>query len=133
MRTQMVMQHQAGPLIAVVDDDSAFIDLMAELLVDEGFAVISALSPSGAFERLRQVQPALVILDLHMAHPEGGWQIFSMLRHTPETARIPVLVCSADHRMLRAKRSLIQRQGGEVLEKPFHLERLLSMVRTMLA
>ena len=51
-------------LIAVINDDKPYIDMMAEVLGDEGYRTVACLASAGAFALIRREQPDLVILDL---------------------------------------------------------------------
>ena len=120
------------PLIMVVNNDSIFLELMRELLADEGYAVEIAYEEKGAYERIRQQRPALVILDVRLEHPEAGWEIATLLRLNPDTAALPVIICSADTQFLKAKADQLRAQQCEVLEKPFVLDGLLAKVHAVL-
>ncbi|HLI50919.1 MAG TPA: response regulator [Thermomicrobiaceae bacterium] len=117
------------PRIAVINDDTAFLQLMYELLSDEGYETEIYRETTAIHATLRQEQPDLVIIDIRMEQPSTGWQVLEMLRLDPVTSRIPVIVCSADANDLRAKEELLQRNGYASLVKPFDLEDLLTMVR----
>jgi CheY-like chemotaxis protein len=119
----------ARPTIAVVNDDPAFLELMQDLLTDESYSTILLHEGSGAYDAIRQKRPELVILDLRLEHPEAGWKTLELVRLDPETTGIPVIVCSADTRALRDKEDWLRDRDVKILEKPFNLDDLLSMVR----
>ena len=120
------------PVIAVINDDKAFIELMRDLLTDEGYEIVTQNSGNAAYAMIRKKKPKLVILDMRLEHPEGGWIVLDLLRLNPETANIPVIICSADARFLRAKEAHLREEGCCVLEKPFRLDRLLSLIEDAL-
>ena len=122
----------AAPLIAVVNDDTAFLDLMTELLGEEGYETVICKESRDVHKLVRTKQPALVILDVRMEHPETGWSILEMLQLDRATTRIPVIVCSADAQFLRAKEEHLRERGYDTLEKPFNLEDLLQKVEAAL-
>ncbi len=115
--------------IAVVDDNTTFLDLMQELLTEEGYRVTSHTVGGDAYPALKEQQPALIILDIRMEHPESGWQLLEALRLDPATAAIPAIVCSADARALREKAAHLRELRADVLEKPFNLDELVAKVR----
>lgn len=117
------------PLIAVVDDDPAYLKMMNELLRDEGYRTLIHREGTGAHAEIADAQPDLVILDIRMESPGAGWTVLDMLRLEPRTCDIPVVVCSADVSTLRDKEKMLSRQGCAVLEKPFDLDTLLRLVR----
>lgn len=122
------MKH---PRIMVVNDDTTFLNLMQALLQDEGYDVSLLIEGSLAYSRIREARPDLVILDIRMEHPETGWEVLNLLRLDPETADLPVIVCSADSQFLREKAVHLREKNCDVLEKPFDLPDLLSKVEAV--
>jgi DNA-binding response OmpR family regulator len=105
---------------------------MREFLADEGYAVEIVRGEQDAYERIRQQRPALAILDVRLEHPEAGWEIATLLRLDPDTATLPLIICSADAQFLKAKADQLRAQRCEILEKPFMLDDLLAKVHAVL-
>ena len=120
------------PLIAVVNDDTLFLELMHDLLTQEGYRAAIWKEGDTAFEMIKEHEPQLVILDIRMEHPDTGWMILELIRLNPATARIPVIICSADTQRIREKEAYLREKWCDVLEKPFILEDLLRKVRTFI-
>jgi CheY-like chemotaxis protein len=120
-----------APLIAVVNDDTSFLNLMHELLTDEGYDCFIHIVGSTAYQKIREDMPNLVVLDIRMNDPESGWHILDMMRLDPETRDIPVIVCSADTQQLREKEERLREQNAVPLEKPFDLKELLDKVASV--
>lgn len=118
----------ADPMIAVVNDDTLFLELMHDLLTQEGYRTAIWKEGDRAYEMIKEHQPLLVVLDIRMERPDTGWMVLEMMRLDPKTARIPVIVCSADTQRLREKEAYLREKGCDVLEKPFLLEDLLEKV-----
>lgn len=114
--------------IAVANDDTVFLQLMDDLLSDEGYETTIMKISSEAFERIKALQPDLVILDIWMQRADSGWEVLNLIRLDPVTARIPVIVCSTDVRDLEAKETLLRSLNCDILPKPFNLELLLDKV-----
>jgi DNA-binding response OmpR family regulator len=121
-----------GPLIAVVDDDAAFVDLMREVLTDEGYRVVVGTAEEDAAAMVAREHPALAILDLRMATAGSGVAILRTLRDDPATATLPVLICSADLPFLRDHADALRALDCRTLPKPFDLDVLLCTIRAML-
>ena len=117
-----------APVIAVVNNYTVFLDVMAELLAAEGYAPLVCKEGDQAYALVKERRPALVVLDIRLDQPEAGWTILELLRLDPATAKIPVLVCSADALFLRAKAAALRELDCDVLEKPFDLDTLLAKV-----
>ena len=122
----------AKSLIAVVNDDTIFLELMHDLLTDEGYRTAIWKEGDKAYEMIKEHRPLLVILDIRMERPDTGWMILELMRLDPETASIPVIICSADTERIRAKEAYLRDRGCAALEKPFLLEDLLSAVRSFI-
>ena len=120
------------PCIAVINDDPAIVDMLTGFLQDAGYETIDCLSGDGSYDLIRREQPALVIIDLQMEYSEAGLHVLQKLRADPTTAHIPVILCSADGRLLRERAAGIQALNGEMLEKPYDLEPLLARIHTLL-
>ncbi len=126
------MARTLRPRITVINDDATFLDLMRELLEDEGYKVFLVNEGNNAHGAVRRDKPALVILDIRLEHPDTGWMILQALRLDPETAEIPVIICSADALFLRGKEDWLARQGYLVQEKPFGLDDILTKITASL-
>lgn len=112
------------PTIAVVNDDTTFLTLMAELIKDRGWESLICREAGMAYETLKAAHPDVVVLDIRMGNPEAGWTILELLTLDPETRGIPVIVCSAAVVDLRSKEDWLEDRGISVLQKPFDLDDL---------
>jgi CheY-like chemotaxis protein len=120
--------------IALINDDTAFLDLMRDLLQEaEGYEVLVCKEGDGAWEFVKAHQPDLVLLDIRMGDPEMGWTVLELLTLDPATRPIPLIVCSAAIQDLHAHESLLRQYDIDVLPKPFDLDALLDKVRGGLA
>lgn len=115
--------------IVVIDDDPVLLRLLEEIMAEEGYRVLLWSSSSGAFEYIRDHQPALVILDLRLERPDSGWALLQIIRMSTHTAAVPLLVCSADLPFLRTHAQQLAALHASVLEKPFAVDELLAHVQ----
>jgi CheY-like chemotaxis protein len=130
--TQSNPIRRAQPLIGVVNDDTVFLQLMDELLVEEGYSTFIHFVGSTAYERIKQEQPDLVILDIRMEHPEAGWITLDLIRLDPTTRAIPVIVSSADVPQLRQKEDILRQMNCTPLAKPFDLDILMETIQSII-
>lgn len=119
-------------MIALIDDDPDFIGLVAELLRDRGWDVVTCEQETEAVHCVQSSHPDLVILDVRMSTRESGWNILEAIRNDAATHDIPVIVCSAAIDDLRAREAWMRERGVAALAKPFDVDDLLSMVSSML-
>jgi two-component system response regulator (stage 0 sporulation protein F) len=120
--------------LAVINDDTVFLDLMHELLQDEeGYEVLICREWDNAYQVVKDHRPDLVILDIRIGGEERGWTILNLLTLDPATRPIPVIVCSAAIQSLHEHQEWLDRFGVRALPKPFDLDMLLETVSSMLA
>jgi DNA-binding response OmpR family regulator len=84
----------ARPYILCVDDERDVTDLLRFLLTRAGCDTAAAASGRAALAVLRARRPDLVLLDL-MLPDLDGLGLCEILRHTPATAEIPVVMLTA--------------------------------------
>lgn len=71
------------PCIFVVNDDTVFLQLMEQLLTDEGYDAVTLKSSKDAHERIKEAQPALVILDIRLNNEDAGLLLLDLLALDP--------------------------------------------------
>ena len=124
---------RSRPQLVVMDDDTAFLQLMQELLHDEGgYDVLICREWDGAYDFVKEQSPDLVILDIRLAGEERGWTILNLLTLDPRTRPIPVIVCSSAIQSLHDHQPWLDKFGICGLAKPFDLNMLLEMVDRVL-
>jgi len=116
-----------APTIAVIHTDSSFLDLLHDLLPDEGYRVLP-LDIRDAATAVSDALPALVILDLWVDTPLDGWNLLLQLRGDVATTGIPAILLSEDHRFTEHKVVSLAAMNCTVLNKPFDLDDLLAAV-----
>ena len=119
------------PLIAVIDDDLPFRQMLDEVLTDEGYRTF--LWPSGKDVHLmiQQVKPDLIILDMWLEDPHAGERVLELLELDPGTQRIPVIICSGNMPLLQNRSREFRQKGYRLLEKPFEVDDLLAQVAAL--
>lgn len=114
--------------VLVVEDDPAAAALMAEYLAGDGFEVEVVATGEDALERALADPPALVALDIGLAGELDGWDVLTSLKTSPQTADVPVIVCTAgDDRQHAAALG-----AADFLVKPFPLDRVRTAVSRLL-
>src|ERR1051326_7899894 len=120
--------------IAVINDDTVFLDLMRELLEqEEHYEVLICREWDGAYEFVKEHEPDLVIQDIRIGGEEHGWTILNLLTLDPATRPIPMIVCSAAIQSLHEHQEWLSQYGIRALPKPFDLDTLLETVEEMIA
>lgn len=115
--------------VLVVDDDDVIRQLISVNLELEGFEVSTAYDGQDCLDKVKDVDPVVVTLDVMMPRLDG-WDAADQLRADPATAGIKVLLLSA-----RAQEADLQR-GSRIgvdayLTKPFDPDELIVTVRRL--
>ena len=117
--------------VLIVEDDADLREMMAQLLLLEGFHVATASNGREALDYLDRAvngeTPNLILLDLMMPVMDG-WEFRRKQQANPRLAQLPVIVLSA----------LDQSRAADVkanafLKKPLDFDRLLQLVRSYAA
>ena len=115
--------------VLVVDDDTTILRLLQVNLEMEGHEVHTADDGRGALERVRDVEPEVVLLDVMMPHVDG-WQVCERLREDHAFDELPVIFLSA-----RAQQADIARgwhAGADAyITKPFDPLELVGLVERL--
>jgi CheY-like chemotaxis protein len=82
--------------VVAIDDNREYLAIVRDVLESEDYRLVTCEDASQALGVVKDVRPALVMLDLKMPNTED-WQRFDVLKLDPSTTAIPVLVCSAAH------------------------------------
>ena len=85
--------HGLGRVL-VVDDDEVIRRLIAVNLQLEGFDVETAVDGQDCLERVSEIDPDVITLDVMMPRLDG-WETAVQLRKSPETAHIRVVLITA--------------------------------------
>jgi CheY-like chemotaxis protein len=83
-------------LVLVVDDEADLLQIVSDRLVAAGYRVLTARDGLEALARVREAQPACIILDLKMPRL-GGVEALPALRQAAPAARVIVLTGSPNH------------------------------------
>ncbi len=81
------------PTVLVVDDNEDVLTLFQRYLTSGGYEPILARSGAEAFRLLKRRRVDAITLDLMMSG-EDGWDVLQRLHNSPETADLPIVVCS---------------------------------------
>ncbi len=117
--------------VLVVDDDEVIRQLIAVNLQLEGFEVATAVDGQDCLDKVGEVRPDVITLDVMMPRLDG-WVTAIRLREDPVTAHIKVVMITA-----RAQEHDVRR-GAEIgvdayVTKPFDPNQLIQTVRKLAA
>jgi DNA-binding response OmpR family regulator len=114
-------------VILLVDDEHNIVDLARMYLEQEGFRVEAAYDGQVAMDKVKSLQPALVVLDL-MLPVVDGWEVCRRVRATSD---VPII-------MLTARDDDVDKIVGlelgadDYVTKPFNPRELVARVKAIL-
>ena len=80
-------------IILAVDDDAQVINLYERYLNPQGYYVVPLTDPSKAKERILELKPFAITLDIMMPN-QDGWSVLTEIKSDPATRDYPVVICS---------------------------------------
>jgi two-component system, OmpR family, response regulator MprA len=106
-----------APVVLVVDDERPIVDLLEDLLQDQGYVVRRAYDGMTALQQIDREMPDLVVTDVMMPRLDG-LTLFNEIRTRAET--LPVILMSA---------AVTPRKiDATFVPKPFDIDMLLDIV-----
>jgi CheY-like chemotaxis protein len=118
--------------VLVVDDDLEVRRLLRRMLEPAGYIVVEAANGRAALERLREVSPSVILLDLMMPEMDGFEFVAEFRRHEPWRA-IPIVVITAKD-LTREDHERLNGYVQKILQKGAHgRDELLAEVRELVA
>jgi CheY-like chemotaxis protein len=115
----MSHRKRKGAPILIVDDDDASRRALADVLMDEGYDVVTACGGAEALGYLETGgTPRVILLDLMMPGIDG-WDFRAAQKRDPRFAMIPVVAISAAGKLVDADYSL---------RKPLDIDALLQLL-----
>jgi DNA-binding response OmpR family regulator len=119
-----------GPIL-VIDDEPYILRSLSYLLQREGYVVETAHNGEEGLQRVRDLRPPLVFLDIMMPQM-NGYEVCEQVKADPSLENTYVIMLSAKGQQIARERGLL---GGadEYMTKPFSPREVALRVRTILA
>jgi signal transduction histidine kinase/ActR/RegA family two-component response regulator len=114
------------PVVVLVDDDRASLDLITAYLEGSPVRVLRASDGAQALDLVRRVLPAAVVLDLRLPVVDG-WQVLAELKADRDTAGIPVVIASVVDDRIRG----MTLGADAYLRKPVSRDEVVNALRSV--
>jgi two-component system nitrogen regulation response regulator NtrX len=114
--------------ILIVDDEETIIQSLEGILSDEGFDVISASSGLIALEKIEEMMPDLVLLDIWMPDMDGIETLVKIKEHHPHLQ----VVMMSGHGTIETAVRATKLGAYDFIEKPLSLEKVLLSINKAL-
>jgi DNA-binding response OmpR family regulator len=108
--------------ILVVDDDPNSLDIARTYLESRGYTVVTALDGKEALEKLEEIRPGVVLLDVMMPGMDG-WEVARVIKNHPDykDVRVVMLTARSD---FQDKHEGLRAGADDYIVKPIRLEEL---------
>ena len=113
------MTTSSKPLAYIVEDDEKLVTIFSQALKAADFKVRNAADGQQAIESLACLEPAVVILDLHLPGATGD-KVLAYIRSTERLKKTTVILATADPIMADS----LSGQSDFVLLKPISFSQL---------
>jgi EAL domain-containing protein (putative c-di-GMP-specific phosphodiesterase class I)/DNA-binding response OmpR family regulator len=118
--------------ILVVDDEEQNLNLIRAMLRAAGYQQVTAIQRSAqAVECFSELQPDLILLDLHMPPPDGFAVMEAVSERVEPDDFLPILVLSAELDP-KARQRALSSGASDFVNKPLQLAEVLLRIRNLL-
>jgi DNA-binding response OmpR family regulator len=117
--------------VVCIEDEQEMIDLVRLILNRQNIEVVGALGGKEGLEKIAELQPDLVLLDLMMPEMDG-WEVYQKMKATEEIRHIPVIVVTAKAQSIDRVLGLHIARVDDYITKPFTPQELLDSVTRVL-
>jgi CheY-like chemotaxis protein len=125
------------PKILIAEDDRNNIEILSDLLADEGYALVVATTREDAIHLAQSEQPDLILMDVQMPdskasdvlNREAGLEATSAIKGNDATRHIPVIALTA-HNMLHQKERILGAGCDGLQAKPYDFAALLDTIES---
>tara|TARA_R110002095_G_scaffold125950_3_gene109175 strand:- start:802 stop:1275 length:474 start_codon:yes stop_codon:yes gene_type:complete len=116
--------------ILIADDNHQNCELLDAYLLDEGYETFTAYDGKETLEKVAEIEPDLILLDIMMPKL-SGYEVCAQLKGNADTKDIPILVITALNEMGDIEKS-VQAGCDDFLTKPVNRIELTTRVRSLL-
>ncbi|MNK04005.1 Transcriptional regulatory protein WalR [compost metagenome] len=109
----------------VIQDNEDILNIMDEVLVDEGFDVIPSLTTE-PIEELAAIDPDILIVDDHIKGRKKGSEVIKEIKNDPETEELPSVLTSTANDIAQVAAEC---KADDFIEKPFDLDHMVNVVK----
>ena len=116
--------------IFIVDDDEKNLKIMGAMLKNHGYSYDVAKNGPEALEKIRQILPDLIFLDIMMPEMDG-FEVCKKVKEDPLTRHIPVVMITALLDM-ETRMKALECGANDFLSKPVDFTELIVRTRNLL-
>ncbi len=115
--------------VLVVDDSKTELMFLTDLLMKNGFTVMTAENAEDAFRRMAEEKPELILMDVVMPGL-NGFQLTRAISRDPLYSDIPIMMCTSKNQ--ETDRVWGMRQGArDYITKPVNAGELMAKIKAL--
>lgn len=111
--------------VVLIQDNKEILNIMDEVLQDEGFDVISSLSTE-PIEKLDEIEPDVLIIDDYIKGNKKGSEIIKEIKSNPETEDLSSILTSTSSDLATKAKNC---DADDFIEKPFDIDHMIDVVK----
>jgi DNA-binding response OmpR family regulator len=123
---------QKAKLILVVDDEPDVVDIIKIYLKEKGYLTSEAYDGLEAVNKVYEVKPDLIILDIRMPKLDG-YEVIKRLKRDDRVGNIPIIVLTATRISAKEKELGLSLGAMKYLTKPFTGKQLIEEIEEALS
>ena len=117
--------------VVCVEDEQEMIELVKLILSRQNIEVVGALGGAEGLQKIEDVSPDLVLLDLMMPEMDG-WEVYQKMKASETMRDIPVIVVTAKAQSIDRVLGLHIARVDDYITKPFGPQELLESVQKVI-
>ncbi|MEM7012913.1 MAG: response regulator [Verrucomicrobiota bacterium] len=126
--------------ILIVEDDPNNVEILQDLLSDEGYELVTAGNREDAIRSASAAQPDLILMDLQLpisasgdeVDNEAGLGATREIKANADTSNIPIIALTA-HNMFHQRERIVEAGCDDLQSKPYDFDALLDTIEKFLA
>jgi diguanylate cyclase (GGDEF)-like protein len=126
---KLISKIKPKPVVAIVDDDTATLDLLKRVLEIEGCEVHRFTSAEELIQRFNEIQPDALVMEAILPGISGLTALEELKPASPETV-VPTMILSKKSD-IQAKLLAFRRGAFDYVTKPFNPEEVAVRVRSL--
>ncbi|RYY80465.1 MAG: response regulator [Moraxellaceae bacterium] len=124
-------QESKKRTVMVVDDSVTVRKVTSRLLERQGYEVVTAKDGVDAIEKLEEVTPDIMLLDIEMPRMDG-FEVATLVRHNERTHELPIIMITSRTGEKHRERAFLTGVNA-YMGKPFQEAELLQNIEELLA
>lgn len=111
--------------VILVQDNKDILDIMENVLDEEGFDVVSSLT-AAPIANIEEIDPDVVIIDDHIKGKVKGSEVVKNLKSDPNTEDFPAVLTSTSNKLPEQAAAC---KADDYIEKPFDIDHMVEVVK----